>query len=1185
MENNKKDIQKSIDQFLSEYANKKTEQTNDQKISENLHIFQQELEYQNNELKRINVQLESKNIFIENLFRIIPSILLLVDENYNIIKRNNAFENSFKLNGELLNDFRKIIANDSQSELYYLLNNTKQRVTLKGINNRLYLADASTTLFNEKNLILLHLTDITELEESKQKIKLENDIKNLLFEINKIHFEETDEDSIIQNVGQKLVNGLAKILSVEKIYLFDFSQSDRTLKFESSFLTERLKIRVDIENYFTNEIDCLLCKKSGNFDSDLRFKNIESKILASGFYLHKIFLQEKEVINGCIFILCKHKLDDKLIDYIRFEILNIFFKIIGESKIYENERKLKAIVENSPDGLAVIENGKLIYATDNYFKITSIPKTDPRWKDLKNIFEYIHPEDRDNVRELILRALANKETNLMYEFRILNIEGKYIWQQDRVNILYLDENRHRLYVTARNITEQKEQLQQLKILEAAIDQSDSSIVITDSAGNIQFVNKAFTKITGYTFEEVKNKNPRILKSGLIPEEEYEKLWSLITSGKSWYGEFINKKKDGSLYSESASITPVIIDGKITNYVAVKNDITSLKELNKKFETLSLVASHTQNIVIITDNTGHIIWVNKSFEKNTGYTFDEVFGKRPGEFLQGKDTNPMHVKTIHKKLKELVPFKQEILNYTKDGRPYWIEMSITPIFDEKGNHTMYIAVEDDITQRKEYERKIIESERKNRAILHALPDLLFIIDKNLRYIDFHAYDPSQILIPPEKFLGKTVMEVMPKQQGEIVSSAINETFRTAELREFIFHLDVKEKRRYYEGRCVLKDVNSVLILIRDITKLKTFEQDLINEKLLFKTVIDHLPNTIYVKDLNFRKILVNKAEVLYLGKTSEEEVLGKTDDEFYTEEVINGIIAEDNEVISTGKPILNKIVEYTNNWAEKKYMMISKLPFRDVNGQIVGIIGIGVDITEIKKKELELQKTINVITDQNRRLRSFTYIVSHNIRSYAANIDGLIDLINSHLISEGEKPEMLKLLKQASSNLMETITTLNEVISIEKKVAEKIQPVELKVLIDKVLNVVNKDITDNQIIVVNNVPDNAKVMFNPAYLESVILNLTTNAIRYRRTNVRSFVKYSFREEKGNKIIEVSDNGKGIDLTKFGSKIFNLFETFHGNPDAKGLGLFLTKAHVEAMGGKIEVESKVGEGTTFRIILKN
>ncbi|GCD76751.1 hypothetical protein JCM31826_02330 [Thermaurantimonas aggregans] len=1185
MQDDKKNIQKSIDAFLSEYADKKIDDIVLNNLSENLHIFKKELEYQNDELKRINIELESKNYFIENIFRIIPSIILLIDEDYKIIKYNQAFEISFKYYRDIFDDFRKIFKDESQTDLYHLLQNDYPRITLKGINNQIYLADATSIILNERNITLVHLTDVTELELSKQKLKVENEIKSLFEEINKVHIDGIYEESIIQQVGQKLVNGLAKILSAEKIYLFDFSDNNHVLKFESPFLSNEISNKEEIENFFMKELDCIFYKDFDKFDKNNYFKNIESDITERGFILHKIFLREKGILNGCFFILSKHKIDEKIIEYLKLEVSNIFFKLLGESKIFESERRLKAIVENSPDGLAVIENGKLIFATDNYFKITSIPKDDPRWKDLQKIFDYIHPEDRESIREKLLTALANKETTLTYEFRILNNEGKYVWQQDRINIVYFSNDNFRIYVTARNITNQKEQLQQLKILEAAINQSDASIVITDSDGNIEFVNKAFTKITGYTFEEAKGKNPRILKSGLVAEEVYKNLWQNITNGKSWSGELINKKKDGTLYIESAHITPVVINGKITNFVAVKNDITKIKELNKKFETLSLVASHTQNLVIITDKEGRITWVNKSFEEKTGYSFDEVIGKIPGSFLQGPDTNPLHIENIRKKLKELVPFKQEILNYTKDGRPYWIEMSITPIFDQKGNHIMYIAVEDDVTNRKESERKILESERKNRAILNALPDLIFIIDRNLKYIDFHAYDPSQILMPPEAFLGKTVKEIMPKEQGEIIAKSIIETFRTAELREFIFHLDIKGKRRYYEGRCVLKDINSVLILIRDVTKLKTFEQELINEKLLFKTVIDNLPNTIYVKDKSYKKILVNKAEVAYLGKTSESEVIGRTDEEFYPEEVAKGIFKEDQEVLTTGQPLINKIVEYTNNRGDKKYMMISKLPFKDFNGQIAGIIGIGVDITALKLKKQELQKTIDVITDQNERLRSFTYIVSHNIRSYAANIDGLIELINGNLISEEEKPEMLNLLRQASSNLMETITTLNEVITIERKVSDKIQTIELNSVIKKVLSVVQKEIVDNQIIVVNEIPDGVKVMFNPAYLESVILNLTTNAIRYRRNDVRSFIKYVYKEEKGKKIIEVSDNGKGIDLQKFGKRIFNMFETFHGNPDAKGLGLFITKAQVEAMGGKIEVESVVNEGTTFRIILKN
>lgn len=1179
----KEEIKKLIKDYLESHSTKDVSDGDMDYLFENINVFKKEIEFQNEELKRVNVELENKNSFIENIFRIIPSILLLIDEKFSIVKGNTEFYKTFGQYDTIKVDFRRLFSEESQSDLYFLLNKKVSRINLTGVNNKIYIAYLTDIVANDEKYILLNLTDVTEIEQSKRRLSIESAIKGLINDLYDKKIYEIIDEKIYKEIIQKIVDKIEDIFTAEKVYFFELYQDKDVLKISSHKQFDDDFFISDLNSIITNSlIDLQQNSKNEIIHSDT-LNNLIKNISHHGLVVNKIPLIKINVLYGIILILSLKNIDEQHIDYLREEILNLLEKVKNKIKLLENERRLKTLIENSPDGLAVVENGKLLYASDNYFKISGVPRNDNRWKDLSKIYEYIHPEDRKVVKSMLLETLERKETSLMYEFRILNSDGEYIWQQDKLNIIYLENGGYRLYITARNINEQKQQIERLLTLEAAINQSDASIVITDADGNIKYVNDAFTHITGYTKEEVINQNPRILKSGMVSSETYDQLWLNISTGKSWQGELINKKKDGTLYIESATISPISVHGKITNYVAVKNDITKIKELYKKQETLSLVASHTQNIVIITDQNGYTTWVNKSFEEKTGYTFEEVFGKKPGSILQGKDTNPSHVMIIQKKLKELVPFKQEILNYTKSGDPYWIEMTITPIFDKQGNHTMYIAVEDDITVKKEFERKIIESERKNKAILSAIPDLLFIIDRDFRFIEYHSFDPSKIFADQYSYLGKTVDEVMPEEQRKIFKKNISDVFRTAEFREFLFRHDEENNTKYYECRCVLKDINSVLILIRDVTKTKHYELQLNNERILFKTVIDNLPNTIYVKDRNFRKILVNKAEVYYLGMTSENHVLGKTDEEFYEGEVLTGIQKEDNEVMA-GKPLVNKVIEYTNQYGDKKYMMISKLPFKDVNGQIAGIIGIGVDITSLKLKEDELRKTINIITDQNERLRSFTYIVSHNIRSYAANIEGLIELINNNLVSDDEKKDIFKHLQKASENLMETITSLNAVITIEKSAHDTLESININNILEKVLSVVKKDIVQNNVLIINEISKSAEVTCNPAFLESILLNLTTNAIRYRNQDVRSFIKYSYYLSESYKIIEVRDNGLGIDLEKYGKKLFNMFETFHGNPDAKGLGLYITKAQVESMGGKIEVESTVNEGTTFRIILK-
>lgn len=222
----------------------------------------------------------------------------------------------------------------------------------------------------------------------------------------------------------------------------------------------------------------------------------------------------------------------------------------------------------------------------------------------------------------------------------------------------------------RNNAEYRHLEEQLKTLSCAVEQSPSTILITDTSGNIEYVNPKFTQLTGYTYKEAIGQNPRILKTDKTPPEVYECLWEMITSGKEWRGEFCNKKKNGKLYWESASISPVKnSEGAITHFVAVKEDITECKKMEENLNLFNkyleqCVAERTEELreknielmeeiterkrfeetlkeseekfrkitssafdaVVMMDDKEKISFWNEAAEKMFGYSKEEVYGE-------------------------------------------------------------------------------------------------------------------------------------------------------------------------------------------------------------------------------------------------------------------------------------------------------------------------------------------------------------------------------------------------------------------------------------------------------------------------------------------------------------------------------------------------------------------------------
>lgn len=317
---------------------------------------------------------------------------------------------------------------------------------------------------------------------------------------------------------------------------------------------------------------------------------------------------------------------------------------------------------------------------------------------------------------------------------------------------------------ARDISKRKLAEEQLRKLSRAVEQSPVSVVITDRSGTIEYVNPKFTLITGFTPEEAVGQNPRILKSGEKSPEDYRVLWETITSGNEWRGTFHNKKKNGELYWESASISPIKdSDGNVTHFIAVKEDITAIKEAQEELAKLSLVASKTDNAVIITDKDGFTEWVNDGYTRLTGYTLSESLGKKPGHLLQGPLTDAATVERIGTHLKNRTNFTEQILNYHKSGSPYWVSMNVTPIFNDAGELIRFISIESDVTERKKFEEALEQAKESADAANRAKTEFLASMSHEIR-------TPMNAIIGMAELLAETPLSEEQAKYVQLFKSA-------------------------------------------------------------------------------------------------------------------------------------------------------------------------------------------------------------------------------------------------------------------------------------------------------------------------------------------------------------------------------------------------------------------------------
>lgn len=260
----------------------------------------------------------------------------------------------------------------------------------------------------------------------------------------------------------------------------------------------------------------------------------------------------------------------------------------------------------------------------------------------------------------------------------------------------------------------------------------------------------------------------------------------------------------------------------------------------------------------------------------------------------------------------------------------------------------------------------------------------------------------------------------------------------------------------------------------------------------------------------------------------------------------------------------------------------KILERDESGEPLRVIGSFTDITTRKAQEMALSKNLEIIKNQNKILENFARMSSHNLKEYAGNFESLLDFYEE-AENETEKSELIAHLKTVSKSLTQTVANLSDIIS--KQNLENLQREDLNLYkcIDDVNAIFETEMKKQGITLNNNVDKNIYIYSNKAYVRSVIQNIASNAIKYAHPERALVIDVnSFMAEDGFLKVTITDNGIGIDLDKYGKDIFQLYRTFHGNKDAEGIGLYITRNQVEALGGKIELtKSEVNVGTTFTV----
>lgn len=581
-------------------------------------------------------------------------------------------------------------------------------------------------------------------------------------------------------------------------------------------------------------------------------------------------------------------------------------------------------------------------------------------------------------------------------------------------------------------------------------------------------------------------------------------------------------------------------------------------------------------------TNHIFWdaVTKCILEVSD-DFEPVNGSGINFYTVGENRDRIKSR-IESAIQEGISFDDKFQITTAKNNIRYIEC-ICQVEIIDGKPVNLLGTFQDITNEQNLINELQLNVEKFSSIFSSANDSIFIIDTsngvitdcNPRSSDLTGYNFSELK-------GFHNSKLFPEESRKQVRFILNYNLYRNEYTVDETHIKTKSGKlipvEIASGKKFqVENITYLVCFIRDISERKNVE----NKLNLLSLAASETTDTIVIANPNGEAVWANQA-YLDLTGLNMEEVIGQKP----------GYLSKGPETdlqtsLLMQKAIKNKesikitILNY-NKKKEKYWFELNITTVFDSNNNFINFVGVGRNVTSRIEKELELKRLLDVTSSQNNKLYNFTHIVSHNIRSHTSNLSMVVDVIES-TENISEKLSYFDLFKEGTEKLSETIEYLNEIITIQQKTNIEKTKIYLKHEIEKTKMALSLAIKESKITITDTIPDNLIVTAIPAYLDSILLNLFTNAIKYKSPERNPTLEIGYEIIDDYTILNFKDNGLGLDLKKNGHKLFGMYKTFHGNEDAKGIGLFITKNQLEAMNGKIEIESEVDQGSNFKIYL--
>lgn len=830
------------------------------------------------------------------------------------------------------------------------------------------------------------------------------------------------------------------------------------------------------------------------------------------------------------------------------------------------------VMKHSLDIICTVDNnGYFIHVSDACKKILGYEREE---LEAKPYLSFVHPDDRSETISAVAKISSGSPAT-SFTNRFLHKSGSEVyiswsssWVEEELSILGVGRDVTEIKAAKLKLREKEE------LHNALLEHGEDMQALLDEQLSFKYVGGTILKELGYTPELLLGLNALDF---VHQDDIYLIKQSLaeITTNKKvvTVPSFRFRNANGEWRWLETTATNQLSNPAIAALVISSRDVTEQRNaaqaIEKSEQRFRALFENNPNAILIENKEGTIVDINRAGEVLFDLPKEQIIHKPLSPFLppQARAICIKHLRSAF--TGKTIKFELEL--ESDDANKIYLKITKIPVVVEGKVASVHSIIED-VTSITHYYNTVKQQAKKLNTIFESITDAYFTLDTKENFTYINQEFERLLQIDRLESFGKNIWEVFPEEIGgefyQQYHYALN-SGKAVRFKAFLQRLSLWLEVKAFPSE------EGLSVYFNDVTEQVKSQQELKKLSLVASNTI----NGVLFTDVHRRIEWVNEGFTRLTGYTLEDAI-GKIPAELLLDDQENDVLRL-REQITNGQAVTFEVQTRHKESKKDIWLSVQLNSVKDEEGKFTGYFGTQTDITALKKSEIELAKLAKDLYRQNRDLQQFTYIVSHNLRSPVASALGLLNLLNTADKDSEIYQTILTNLNTSIRQLDTLLKDMNTILSIrDTKDTLVKEQVNLREVVLQAVQTLQEPLKNCGAELAIEIAESYTVSGNRAYLHSVFYNLLSNSIKYKADDRQLVIKITcFAGKNRGTVISFSDNGSGFDLAKAGNNVFRLYQRFHRTKKGRGIGLYLIKSHIEAMGGLIEVSSQENVGTRF------